>query len=182
MNSFEFDEDDPVLDEEDYEYAGDGYEMDRIPVEDENDDDDDDGSDDEEIVIKTSNTNANTNADQNKSQASYTDEMNLIDYVIEEEKEIGGNKGEDSLSTSRSTTYSKYCYLMKRIDVMFRFSSLFSQDDDDERGNATSNAVVMKKKQKIPAKEEGQMIRARAFLNRLDRKVEEKDEILKRIR
>ena len=117
MTSYEFDEDDPVLDDEDYEYAGDdnGYEMDRVQVD---DDDDDDGSDDEEIVLKTSNTNANTNADQNKSQTSYTDEMNLIDYVIEEEKEIGGNKGEDSLSTSRSTTYSKYCCLENRIDVM----------------------------------------------------------------
>ena len=60
--------------------------------------------------------------------------------------------------------------------------SLFSQDDDDEQGNGTSNAMGMKKKQKVPAKEEGQMIRARAFLNRLDRKVEEKEEVVKRIR
>ena len=104
MTSYGFDEDEPGLDDEDSEYAGDenGYEMDRVP-----DDEDEDDDDDEEPEIRNNNTTTTTNADQNKSQASYTDEMNLIDYVIEEEKEIGGNKGEDSLSTSRSTTYSK---------------------------------------------------------------------------
>lgn len=65
---------------------------------------------------------------------------------------------------------------------MFLFCSLFSQDDDGDQGNGMSNRMIQKNKEKIPAKEEGQMIRARAFLNRLDRKVEEKDEIVKRIR
>lgn len=64
--------------------------------------DDDEDSDDEEQLIQ------NNSAEKNKSRGSYADEMNLIDYVIEEEKEIGGAKGEDSTSTSRSTTYSRY--------------------------------------------------------------------------
>jgi hypothetical protein len=96
MTSYEFDEDETPLDDGDYEYAGDddeGNGMNHVQ--------DDDDSDDEEQIV------GNNHAEQNKSQASYNDEMNLIDYVIEEEKEIGGYKDEDSLSTSRSTTYSK---------------------------------------------------------------------------
>jgi hypothetical protein len=44
----------------------------------------------------------------------------------------------------------------------------------------TSNQMLTNKK--LTGKEEGQMIRARAFLNRLDNKVQEKDEIVKQIR
>jgi hypothetical protein len=103
MTSYEIDENEPALDDDDYEYAGDD--------DDDNNNinhirgqmlDDDDDSDAEEQI------NRNNNGAPNKSRESYADEMNLIDYVIEEEKEIGGNKGEDSMSTSRSTTYSKY--------------------------------------------------------------------------
>ena len=43
--------------------------------------DDDDASDDEEQIVR------NNNGEQNKSRTSFNDEMNLIDYVIEEEKE-----------------------------------------------------------------------------------------------
>lgn len=175
MTSYEFDENATPLDDGEYEYAGDDDEHDMYRVQD--DDEEDDDSDDEERMAR------NNNADQNKSQASYTDEMNLIDYVIEEEKEIGGNKGDDSLSTSRSTTYSKYVVKtgQRKSWLYIFFCSLFSHGDEEET-DLTSNQMVSNKKQKIPAKEEGQMIRARAFLNRLDRKVEEKDEIVKRIR
>ncbi len=105
MTSYEFDEDETPLDEGDYEYAGgddddDEGGMNHIQ-------DDDDESDAEEQIIRNNNNNNHHHSEQNKSQASYNDEMNLIDYVIEEEKEIGGHKDEDSLSTSRSTTYSK---------------------------------------------------------------------------
>ena len=104
MTSYEFDENETPLDDGDYEYAG--------------DDDEDDMNHVQAImmtmmmmmmmIVMTKNQSLEiTMPIRNKSQASFTDEMNLIDYVIEEEKEIGGNKGEDSLSTSRSTTYSK---------------------------------------------------------------------------
>ncbi len=170
MTSYEFDENEPPLDDGEYEYAGDDdeYEMNHV----QNDDDDSDDNDDEQIIV-------NNNAEQNKSRASYTDEMNLIDYVIEEEKEIGGNKGEDSLSTSRSTSYSKYAKENLILIFICLFCSLLSDEDEE---NLTSNQIIGNKKQKITAKEEGQMIRARAFLNRLDRKIEEKDEIVKQIR
>jgi hypothetical protein len=103
MTSLEYDNDEneTPLDDGEYEYAGDDDEDDINNIRDEEDDDDDD--DDEEQIIQ----NNNNNVKRNKSQGSYNDEMNLIDYVIEEEKEIGGNKGEDSSSTSRSTTYSR---------------------------------------------------------------------------
>lgn len=92
--------------DDEYEYAGDDDgdgddDINNAQVEMFGDDADED-SDDEEQEVR------NNNADQNKSRVSYNDEMNLIDYVIEEEKEIGGAKGEDSTSTSRSTTYSRY--------------------------------------------------------------------------
>jgi hypothetical protein len=83
-----------------YEYAGGDDDDDMNNARREMFDDED--SDDEEQVVQ------NNNAERNRSRASYGDEMNLIDYVIEEEKEIGGAKGEDSTSTSRSTTYSRY--------------------------------------------------------------------------
>ena len=98
----------PIDDDDDdgYEYAGQNDDEDMNPIRERmfrnNDDEDDDESDDEEPI------NVRNNYVRNKSSASDTDEMNLIDYVIEEEKEIGGNKGEDSESTSRSTTYSRY--------------------------------------------------------------------------
>jgi hypothetical protein len=100
---YENDEDETPLDDDEYEYAGDDDDDDMNHIRSKMFDDDD--SDDEEQIIQ------NNNGEQNKSQASYNDEMNLIDYVIEEEKEIGGNKGEDSNSTSRSTTYSRFCFL-----------------------------------------------------------------------
>jgi len=102
MASFEYDEDETPLDDDEYEYAGnEEYEdMNQVP---EQFSDEDESVDEEQLIVNKNNNSAG----QNKSQASYTDEMNLIDYVIEEEKEIGGNKGEDSLSLSRSTTYSK---------------------------------------------------------------------------
>ncbi len=55
-------------------------------------------------------------------------------------------------------------------------------NDDENNENLTSNQIITNKKQKINAKEEGQMIRARAFLNRLDKKIQEKDELVKQIR
>ena len=105
---YEHDEHEVPFDDEDYQYADDDNDdeatMKHLRGEIFNDDDDDDDeSDDEERPVKN-----NNHAEQSRSRASYTDEMNLIDYVIEEEKEIGGNKGEDSQSMSRSTTYSRY--------------------------------------------------------------------------
>jgi hypothetical protein len=97
---YDNDENEIPLDDGEYEYAGDDDdEMNNARGE---LFDDDDASDDEEQIVR------NNNGEQNKSRASFNDEMNLIDYVIEEEKEIGGAKGEDSASTSRSTTYSRY--------------------------------------------------------------------------
>ncbi len=55
-----------------------------------------------------------------------------------------------------------------------------NEDEDDE--NIPLNQTNNNKKQKVTAKDEGQMIRARAFLNRLDRKVEEKDQAVKKLR
>ncbi|CAF3341803.1 unnamed protein product [Rotaria sp. Silwood1] len=96
------DENEIPFDDGEYEYAGDDDDVDNdinnAQVEmfdDDDDDDDDEDSDDEEQMVQ------NNSAEKNRSRASYTDEMNLIDYVIEEEKEIGGAKGEDSNSTSR---------------------------------------------------------------------------------
>ena len=66
-------------------------------------DDDESDSDDEQ----TGTTRQQT-TDLERERTSYLDEMNLIDYVVDEENEIGGAKGEDSHSTSRSTTYSRY--------------------------------------------------------------------------
>ena len=65
-------------------------------------DDDEVDSDDEQIG------NNRHATDLEREGTSYLDEMNLIDYVVDEENEIGGAKGEDSHSTSRSTTYSRY--------------------------------------------------------------------------
>ncbi|CAF5161004.1 unnamed protein product, partial [Rotaria magnacalcarata] len=45
-----------------------------------------------------------------------------------------------------------------------------------------SNETRTNPKSKISTKEEGQIIRARAFLNRLDTKIQEKDELVKQIR
>lgn len=102
MTSFEYDENETPFDNDDeYEYAGNEDDEDMNQVQ-EQFSDEDESEDEEQIIV-----NQNNSAEQHKSQASYTDEMNLIDYVIEEEKEIGGNKGEDSLSTSRSATFSK---------------------------------------------------------------------------
>ena len=64
--------------------------------------------------------------------------------------------------------------------ILFLDSLLSNEDEDDE--NIPLNQTGNNKKQKITAKDEGQMIRARAFLNRLDRKVDEKDEAVKKLR
>lgn len=125
MTSLEYDNETP-LDDDEYEYAGDDDEDDMNQIQskmyNQDDDDESDDDDDEQIIRQSNNNNNNSSGDQNKSQASYNDEMNLIDYVIEEEKEIGGNKGEDSLSTSRSTTYSRYFnYKEKRTYCFISF-------------------------------------------------------------
>lgn len=101
MTSYVFDENETPLDEDEYEYAGNDEDDDMNQVQERFSDEDE--SEDEPMIVN----NNHHNAGRAKSQASYTDEMNLIDYVIEEEKEIGGNKGEDSFSASRSNTYSK---------------------------------------------------------------------------
>ncbi|CAF0939278.1 unnamed protein product [Rotaria sordida] len=157
------DENEVPFDDGEYEYAGDDDDVDdinnaQVEMFDDDDDNDEDSDDEEQIV-------QNNSAEENKSRASYTDEMNLIDYVIEEEKEIGGAKGEDSTSTSRSTTYS----------------SLIGNDEENDE-KLLSKQIITNKKEKISTKEEGQIIRARAFLNRLDNKIQEKDDIVKQIR
>ncbi|CAF2035947.1 unnamed protein product [Rotaria magnacalcarata] len=156
------DENDVPFDDGEYEYGDDDAdEMNnaQVPLYDDDDEEEDEDSENEEQTIQ------NNSAQQNKSRGSYTDEMNLIDYVIEEEKEIGGAKGEDSESTSRSTTYS----------------SLLGNEQDSEE-MILSNETRTNPKSKISTKEEGQIIRARAFLNRLDTKIQEKDELVKQIR
>lgn len=55
-------------------------------------------------------------------------------------------------------------------------------NDDDQDNVTVENQEKKEKKVKLTTKEEGQIIRARAFLNRLDKKVEEKDEHVKQIR
>jgi hypothetical protein len=82
---------------------------------------------------------------------------------------------DQQLIQSRLNTKNKISF------IDFVRCSLLSNEDDDEE-YITSNQNNNNKKQKITAKEEGQMIRARAFLNRLDRKIEEKDQIVKKIR
>jgi hypothetical protein len=114
------DEDDMPLEGGELEYAGDDDDDEdlnnaRARILD-NDDDDDDSEDDEPNM----NVRNNNIFDRNRSRESMGDEMNLIDYVIEEEKEIGGAKGEES-STSRSTTYSRYQALLNRIIFKNRF-------------------------------------------------------------
>ncbi|CAF4143517.1 unnamed protein product [Rotaria socialis] len=157
------DENDVPFDDGEYEYGHDDDDADemnnaQVPIYDDDEEEDEDSENEEQI-------NQNNSAQQNKSRGSYTDEMNLIDYVIEEEKEIGGAKGEDSESTSRSTTYS---------------SLLGNDQDSDEM--ILSNETKTNQKSKLSTKEEGQIIRARAFLNRLDTKIQEKDELVKQIR
>ena len=83
--------------------------------------------------------------------------MNLIDYVIEEEKEIGGNKGEDSLSTSRSTTYSKYLLTKDLIEDSEKMIVTFS---------SVVYSVMTTKMRKRPPRVEFQLIKNR----RLQRK------------
>ena len=62
--------------------------------------------------------------------------------------------------------------------VGFRCCSLIS--DGDERW--TPEQTEARKRVKITTKEEGQMIRAQAFLHRLDGKIQEKDDAIKRFR
>jgi hypothetical protein len=66
--------------------------------------------------------------------------------------------------------------------IEFFYNSLISNNDENDDEILTSNQIITNKKQKIHAKEEGQMIRARAFLNRLDKKIQEKDDLVKQIR
>ncbi|CAF3926048.1 unnamed protein product [Adineta steineri] len=167
MTSLTYRNDRSIDEDDEYEYAGDDIDNARVEM---YDDEEDDSNDDDEQIVRNNN---NKNTSRNKSHTTFNDETNLIDYVIEEEKEIGGNKGEDSYYTSRSTTYS----------------SLISNDDDEEDSvdkdddeQSKINENGKNKKLKITAKEEGEMIRARAFLNRLDNKVREKDDAVKEIR
>lgn len=60
--------------------------------------------------------------------------------------------------------------------------SLLSNEDDDPNATLIDQPAKKEKKMKLTTKEEGQVIRARAFLNRLDKKVEEKDEHVKQVR
>ena len=55
-------------------------------------------------------------------------------------------------------------------------------NDDDNDGGRPAHQPASEQKVKMTTKEEGQMIRARAFLNRMDKKVQEKDETVKQIR
>ncbi len=64
----------------------------------------------------------------------------------------------------------------------FCYNSLISNDEEEEEERITPDETITIKKQKITTKEEAQMIRARAFLNRLDNKVQEKDDLVKKIR
>ena len=62
--------------------------------------------------------------------------------------------------------------------------SLFSLMSNDEDGISDQivRAEPSEDKVKLTTKQQGEMIRARAFLHRLDKKVEEKDQIVKQIR
>ena len=55
-----------------------------------------------------------------------------------------------------------------------------NDDDNDERPMSTEKLHM--KKTKTSTKEQAQIIRARAYLKRLDNKIQEKDEIVKQIR
>lgn len=55
-------------------------------------------------------------------------------------------------------------------------------DEDSDQVTIDNEAKPSSKKTKLSTKEEGQVIRARAFLNRLDTKIQEKEEIVKQIR
>ena len=55
-------------------------------------------------------------------------------------------------------------------------------NDEDYDPTEMDQQEKKESKVKLTAKEEGQIIRARAFLNRLDKKVEEKDEQVKQVR
>lgn len=125
---FENDEMDVPFDEDNYEYADEDENLrGKMFIDDDDEDEDDDDMDDnDEIMIyREENTRKNPNRVQrDQSQASDADENNLIDYVIEEEKEIGGTKGEDdSQSVSRSTTYSRF------FDLNERFVGFFIEKD-----------------------------------------------------
>ena len=109
---YENDDDEVPMDNEDYQYADEDENEERnvrhlrgqMFDDDDEDDDNDERSRNEEQPMKHHHRQRD---DQNRSRESDADEMNLIDYVIEEEKEIGGAKGEDSHSLSGSTTYSR---------------------------------------------------------------------------
>lgn len=55
-------------------------------------------------------------------------------------------------------------------------------NDGDDNAEVPIYVESSDEKVKLTTKQQGQMIRARAFLNRLDKKVEEKDDVVKRIR
>ncbi|CAF1061820.1 unnamed protein product, partial [Didymodactylos carnosus] len=175
--------DDDVLEGE-LEYAGDedmnATEIIQMLYEKEmadNDDIETDDDDDYDDINKNSNTISKNigkkqsiqetivhiqNVGRTKSRGSYGDENNLIDYVIDEEKEIGGAKDN---SDDKSSTFSS----VMNDD---------NNDDDDELEDQTGKHT----NEKILAKVEAQMIRARAFLNRLDKTLREKDSIVKQAR
>ena len=74
--------------------------------------------------------------------------------------------------------------ILKKYFILFYFSNSLISNDDEQDGKLSPNqtTTTKDKKHKISSKEESEMIRARAFLNRLDNKIQEKDEIVKQIR
>ncbi|CAF0925164.1 unnamed protein product [Adineta ricciae] len=162
MSSLSYADEAPVNYDE-YDYAGDEMNDEHVEMYGNGDEDSDDDEQRQEVT-------RNNHATRDKSQTSLNDDANLIDYVVEEEKEIGGTKGEDSYLTSRSTTYSSL------------ISDGGEEEEDEEEEQSVVNEVINKNKTKITAKEEGQMIRARAFITRLDLKVQEKDDAVQQIR
>ncbi|CAF0802579.1 unnamed protein product [Adineta ricciae] len=164
MSSLSYADEAPVNYDE-YDYAGDEMNDEHVEMYGNGDEDSDDDDDEQRQEVTR-----NNHATRDKSQTSLNDDANLIDYVVEEEKEIGGTKGEDSYLTSRSTTYSSL------------ISDGGEEEEDEEEEQSVINEVINKKKAKITAKEEGQMIRARAFITQLDLKVQEKDDAVQQIR
>lgn len=105
MSSLSYADEAPVNYDQ-YDYAGEEMNDEHVEMYGDGDEDSDDDDDDEDEPRQE--VTRNNHATRNKSHTSLNDDANLIDYVVEEEKEIGGAKGEDSYLTSRSTTYSRY--------------------------------------------------------------------------
>lgn len=87
-----------------------------------------------------------------------------------------------TLSVDRPLIPGKKTLLRDRETmVLIDEFSLMSNDEDQDQ-TEMGNQERKEKKVKLTAKDEGQVIRARAFLNRLDKKVDEKDEHVKQVR